>query len=81
MLRRWCRLAAVAPIRSLAWELPHATGAALKDKKDNRIPGRSNSTFKGTEVASRESEAQQVVQEMEWAEEEEQEITAGGIDR
>ena len=26
----WCRLAAVAPIRTLAWELPYATGAALK---------------------------------------------------
>ena len=26
----WCRPAAVAPIRPLAWELPYATGAALK---------------------------------------------------
>ena len=26
----WCRPAAAAPIRSLAWELPFATGAALK---------------------------------------------------
>ena len=29
----WCRLAAVALIRPLGWELPYATGAALKDKK------------------------------------------------
>ena len=26
----WCRLAATAPIGALAWELPYATGAALK---------------------------------------------------
>ena len=26
----WCRLAAVAPIRLLAWEPPYAVGAALK---------------------------------------------------
>ena len=29
----WRRLAAVAPIRPLAWELPYATGTALKKKK------------------------------------------------
>ena len=29
----WCRLAAAAPIGPLAWELPYATGAALKKKK------------------------------------------------
>ena len=29
----WCRLAAVASIRSLAWEPPYATGTALKKKK------------------------------------------------
>ena len=28
-----CRPAAVAPIGPLAWELPYATGAALKSKK------------------------------------------------
>ena len=28
-----CRLAATAPIRPLAWELPYAVGAALKKKK------------------------------------------------
>ena len=28
----WCRLAAVAPVRPLAWEPPYAIGAALKDK-------------------------------------------------
>ena len=29
----WCRLAAVAPIRPLGWEPPHAVGAALKKTK------------------------------------------------
>ena len=32
MLWLWCRLAAVAPIRPLAWELPCAMGAALKKR-------------------------------------------------
>ena len=30
MLWLWCRLAAAAVIRPLAWELPYATGVALK---------------------------------------------------
>ena len=29
----WCRPAAAALIRPLAWELPCATGAAVKEKK------------------------------------------------
>ena len=33
LLWLWCRLAATAPIPLLAWELPFATGAALKRKK------------------------------------------------
>ena len=35
----WCRLAAVAQIQTLAWELPYATGMALKSKtkKKNKI--------------------------------------------
>ena len=33
LLWLWCRPAAVAPIGSLAWELPHAVGAALKSNK------------------------------------------------
>ena len=33
MLWLWHRLAAAAPIRPLAWELPYAVGAALKKKK------------------------------------------------
>ena len=30
LLWLWCRLAAAAPIRPLAWELPYAAGAALR---------------------------------------------------
>ena len=30
LLWLWCRLAATAPIRPLAWEPPYATGAALE---------------------------------------------------
>ena len=29
----WCRLAARAPIRPLAWEFPYAEGVVLKGKK------------------------------------------------
>ena len=32
----WHRLAAAAPIQTLAWELPYATGVALKRKKRKR---------------------------------------------
>ena len=33
LLWLWQRLAAVAPIRPLAWELPYAAGVALKSKE------------------------------------------------
>ena len=36
LLWLWCRLAAAAPIRPLAWEFPHATGTALKQKKNKK---------------------------------------------
>ena len=29
----WCRLAATAPVRPLAWESPYAVSVALKDKE------------------------------------------------
>ena len=32
LLWLWCRPAAVAPTRPLAWELPYAAGTALKGK-------------------------------------------------
>ena len=38
LLGLWCRLAAVARIRPLAWEPPYAAGAALKRlKKKKRV--------------------------------------------
>ena len=33
LLWLWCRLAAIAPIRPLAWELPYASGAAQEKAK------------------------------------------------
>ena len=33
LLWLWCRPAAAAPIQPLAWELPYATGAALKKQE------------------------------------------------
>ena len=33
LLWLWLRLAAIAPIRHLAWELPYAGGVALEKKK------------------------------------------------
>ena len=33
LLWLWCRLAAAAPIRLLAWEYPYATSMPLKKKK------------------------------------------------
>ena len=36
LLWLWRRLAAIAPIRPLAWEFPYAAGVALKDKKQKK---------------------------------------------
>ena len=36
LLRLWCRLATVALIQPLAWELPYAANAALKSKKERK---------------------------------------------
>ena len=33
----WCRPAALAPIRPLAWEPPYARGVALKSKNKNSV--------------------------------------------
>ena len=38
LLWLWCRSAAAAPIRPLAWELPYAVGATLKEQKTNKKP-------------------------------------------
>ena len=36
LLWLWCRQAATAPIRPLAWEPPYAMGAALEKAKDKK---------------------------------------------
>ena len=36
LLWLWHRLAAVAPVQPLAWELPYATDSALKSKKQKK---------------------------------------------
>ena len=36
LLWLWCRLAAAAVIRPLAWELPYAMGVALKRKEKEK---------------------------------------------
>ena len=38
LLWLWCRLAATAPTRPLAWEPPYAVDAALKSKLNTYIP-------------------------------------------
>ena len=42
LLWLWCRPAAVAPIRTLAWELPYAVGVDIKKKKKKRGKEESN---------------------------------------
>ena len=37
MLWLWHRLAAVAPVQPLAWQLPYGTGVALKRKKKSSM--------------------------------------------
>ena len=39
LLWLWCRLAAVAPVRPVAWELPYAVGVALKKNNNNKDLG------------------------------------------
>ena len=43
----WLWPAAVAPIRPLAWELPHAAGTALKDQKTQKVIHLMRSLRKG----------------------------------
>ena len=37
LLWLWCRLAAIALIQPLAWELPHVEGVALKRQKKKKM--------------------------------------------
>ena len=49
----WSRLAAVAPIGPLAWELPYATGAALKTAKEKKEKEKEKRKAVGSVVATR----------------------------
>ena len=40
LLWLWCKLAAVALIQHLAWELPYAAGATLKKKRRKKEKGK-----------------------------------------
>ena len=44
LLWLWGRPAAIAPIPPLAWELPHATGRALKSKNNNNDEDGNNNS-------------------------------------
>ena len=46
LLWPWRRLAAAAPVRPLAWKPPYALGAALKSKKEKKIPPSDSRVFK-----------------------------------
>ena len=37
LLWLWCRLAAVVPVRALAWESPYAVGVALEKKESRTV--------------------------------------------
>ena len=45
MLLLWCRPAATAPFRLLAWESPYAAGMALKRQKTKRKEKKKNLVF------------------------------------
>ena len=51
LLWLWCRLAAIALTRPLAWELPYAKGAALeKAKRQNKTKQKKKQTHVFTHV-------------------------------
>ena len=54
----WCRLAATAPIRPLAWELPYATGVAQEKakRKKERERKRKKRKKEGRKERKRERE-------------------------
>ena len=45
LLWLWCRPAAAAPTRPLAWEPPYVAGSALKEKKKKKA-GKKSVTWK-----------------------------------
>ena len=45
LLWLWCRLAATAPVGSLAWEPPYATGAALEETQRQKQTNKQKNSF------------------------------------
>ena len=60
LLWLWCRPAAVAPIRPLAWEPPYVTSVALKSKNKTKQNKQKNNQFWTSLVAQVRSLAQNV---------------------
>ena len=50
LLWLWCRPAAKAPIQSLAWELPYASGVDVKRKEKKKTNLYFNANFKRNET-------------------------------
>ena len=50
LLWLWYRLAAIAPIRPLAWELPYAFGTALKSKQQQQTQNQTKTKVLFSEV-------------------------------
>ena len=50
LLWLWHRLAAVAPIRPLAWEPPYALAAALKRQKTEKKMGEMSLSLQGEQL-------------------------------
>ena len=45
LLWLWCRLASVAPVQPLAWELPYVKGVALKNEGKKKVYTRKHLNF------------------------------------
>ena len=56
LLWLWCRPAAATLIQPLAWEIPYATGAVLKEKKKNPKNKKSDLLFPLEGTGERERE-------------------------
>ena len=52
LLWLWQRLAAVAPIRRLAWEPPYAVGVTLKSKKQSKTKQNKKTSKEGTKISA-----------------------------
>jgi len=60
----WCRPAAAAPIRPLAWELPYASGVALKSKLKTKTKNIWEDVTRGSIFLDHNRLIRQVVQRL-----------------